>query len=328
MKILVTGGSGLLGSRLIPALAEHHQVFALTRSVSSREKVRKLGASPVDGDLDGADALELPVVDAVVHAAAVFRFSGPRAPFFRANVDGTAKLLAASEKVGASHFVHVSAAGVVMDELGTPVCHADESATVYTKHFSAYLASKAQAELLVLAANTPTFRTIALRPPAVWGPHDSFSREIPRAIRSGQFAFIDRGDYMFSTCHVDNVVEAIQCALERGEGGRAFFIADREIQSFREFVKSVASVEGLSVERLHSMSYGVASTIGRVMDVIWTLLGRKDDPPLSRSLVRMIGREFTVNDVAARQELGYIGRISREQGLLGYGQSDSEIGVI
>jgi nucleoside-diphosphate-sugar epimerase len=260
----------------------------------------------------------LPVVDAVVHAAAVFRFSGPPAPFFRANVDGTAKLLSASEKVGASHFIHISAAGIIMDEAGTPVRRADESAPVYTKHFSAYLASKAQAELLVLAANKPTFRTIALRPPAVWGPGDSFSREVPRAIKSGQFAFIDRGEYLFSTCHVDNVVEAIQCALERGRGGHAFFIADQHLQSFREFVASVASVKGLSVEKLHSMPYWAASGTGRLMDAIWSILGRKDDPPLSRSLVRMIGREFTVSDIAARQELGYIGRISHEQGLLRY----------
>jgi nucleoside-diphosphate-sugar epimerase len=299
-------------------LAERHQVFALARSASSREAVRELGANPVEGDLESGNPLVLPVVDAVVHAAAVFRFSGPSAPFFRTNVDGTAKLLAAAERVGASHFIHISAAGIIMDESGTPVCRADESAPIYTKHFSAYLASKAQAELLVLAANKPTFRTIALRPPAVWGPGDSFSREVPRAIRSGQFAFIDRGNYMFSTCHVDNVIEAIQCALERGEGGRAFFIADQQIQTFREFVASIASVKGLSIEKLHSMPYWLASVTGRFMDATWSLLGKKDDPPLSRSLVRMIGREFSVSDGAAREELGYIGLTSQEQGLFSY----------
>jgi nucleoside-diphosphate-sugar epimerase len=321
MKILVTGGSGLLGSRLIPVLAERHQVFALARSASSREKVQALGGIPVDGDLESREPLVLPVVDAVVHAAAAFRFSGPSQPFFRTNVDGTAKLLASAEQARASHFIHISAAGIIMDEAGTPVCRADESAPIYTKHFSAYLASKAQAELLVLAANKQTFRTIALRPPAVWGPGDAFSREVPRAIRSGQFAFIDRGDYMFSTCHVDNVIEAIQCALERGEGGRAFFIADQQVQTFREFVASIASVKGLSVEKLRSMPYWLASVTGRVLDATWSFLDRKDDPPLSRSLVRMIGREFSVSDGAARDELGYVGLTSREQGLLSYGHT-------
>ncbi|WP_369012445.1 NAD-dependent epimerase/dehydratase family protein [Rouxiella aceris] len=92
----------------------------------------------------------------------------------------------------------------------------------HTKHFSAYLASKAQAEQRVRAANKPSFRTIALRPPVLWGPGDPFSREIPRALLSGLLMFIDHGNYPFSTCHVDNLVEAIQCALKEGGGDARF----------------------------------------------------------------------------------------------------------
>jgi nucleoside-diphosphate-sugar epimerase len=103
-----------------------------------------------------------------------------------------------------------------MDEKGSPIHNADESAPIFLDHFSAYLASKAQSEKLVLRANGLDFRTIALRPPAIWGPGDPFSRGLPAAIKTGQFAFIDRGDYAFATCHVDNVVEAVECALDRG----------------------------------------------------------------------------------------------------------------
>ena len=319
MRILVTGGSGLLGGRLIPKLAGNgHQVFALTRSASSHAKLRALGALPVDANLESNVLLPLPAVDAVVHAAALFRFSGPREPFFRTNVDGTVKLLAAAEKAGATTFVHISAAGVIMDDAGTPIRDADESAPTFPDHFSAYLASKARAETIGLAANKPGFRTLALRPPALWGPGDPFSRQLPQAINSGNFAFIDRGDYAFATCHVDNVVEAVQCALERGEGGRAYFITDQEKQTFREFVASLASVQGLSIEKLRSMSYWFALTLGRLMDAAWVILRKDSDPPVSRSMMRMIGREFSVNDAAARRELGYIGRTSRASGLRTY----------
>jgi len=88
-------------------------VFALTRSASSHAKLQALGALPVDANLESNALLPLPAVDAVVHAAALFRFSGLREPFFRTNVDGTVKLLAAAEKAGATTFVHISAAGVI-----------------------------------------------------------------------------------------------------------------------------------------------------------------------------------------------------------------------
>src|SRR6516162_8557710 len=318
MHILVTGGTGFLGGLIQQLARDGHQVFALTRSSASHAKLRALGASPVDADLESTAPLSLPAVDAVVHAAALFRFSGPREPFFHTNVDGTARLLVSAENAGARIFVHISAAGIITDDAGTPVRDADERAPTFPNHFSAYLASKARAESIVLAANKPGFRTLALRPPAVWGPGDPFSRALPQALNSGQFAFINRGDYAFDTCHVDNVVEAVQCALERGEGGRAYFITDQEKQTFREFVASLASVQGLSIEKLRSMPYWFALTLGRLMDAAWVILRKDSDPPVSRSMMRMIGREFSVNDAAARRELGYIGRTSRAGGLRTY----------
>lgn len=326
MKILVTGGTGLLGSRLIPKLLEGgHQVFALTRSRTSRARLTGMGATPFDADLESSTSLTLPAVEAVVHAAAMFRFSGPRQPFLRTNVDGTAALLEAAEAAGVGTFVYISAAGIIMDNTGSAVCNADESAPTFPNHFSAYLASKAQAEALVLKADKPDFRTIALRPPAIWGPGDPFSRGLPDAIKSGQFAFINRGDYGFSTCHVDNAVEAIECALERGDGGRAFFITDPDKQTFREFVGSLADLQELSIEKLRSMPYWLASAIGWAMDTIWAITRREDDPPISRSMMRMIGREFVVNDAAARRELGYVGKVSRAEGLQAYDASSLSV---
>jgi nucleoside-diphosphate-sugar epimerase len=318
MRILVTGGSGFLGRRLIAQLqASGHDVFALARSTSSQKKLAAMGASPVPGDLESG-RLDLPPVDAVVHAAAHFHFAGPRAPYFRTNVDGTKTLLDAAGRAGAKTFVYVSAAGIIMDNRGSPVRRADESAPTQPRSFSPYLASKSQAEAAVLATNGPGFRTVALRPPGIWGPGDMWSRELPKGIAARQFGFIDRGEYAYSTCHVDNVIEAIECALERGAGGRAYHINDRETLTFRDFVRMVASLENLSIDRLPSMPYGAAFFVGRMLEGVWALLRRAGDPPLSRSMVRMIGREFTTNDAAARRELGYVGKVSIAEGLRRY----------
>jgi nucleoside-diphosphate-sugar epimerase len=319
MKLLVTGGTGFLGSRLIPKLIENgHGVLALARSPSSERKLRALGATPFWSDLESSEPLALPSVDAVVHAAAYFRFSGPRAPYFQTNVEGTIALLDAAEKAGASTFIYVSAAGIIMDDQGSPIFDADESTPTHPNSFSAYLASKSRAEAAVLAANKSGFRTIALRPPAIWGPGDMFSQELPRVIKSGQFAFINRGDYPVAICHVDNVIEAIHCALARGTGGRAYFVNDQEKQTFREFIGMIASVQNLSIEKLRSIPYPLAFGLGRLMEFLAAMTFKKSDPPLSRSLVRMIGRAFTTNDAAARRELGYAGKTSRADGLRSY----------
>ncbi|HEX2592444.1 MAG TPA: NAD-dependent epimerase/dehydratase family protein [Rhizomicrobium sp.] len=319
MKILVTGGSGFLGTRLIPKLiAEGHDVFALARSEGTAEKVRGLGATPVLGDLDAPQKLSLPAIDAVAHTAAHFRFAGPRAPYFRINVDGTAALLKAAEQAGAKTFIYVSAGAVIMDDRGTPIRGADESAHTYPNSFSGYIASKARGEALVLAASKPGFRALALRPPAIWGPGDAISREIPRAVKSGQFAFINRGEYPISTCHVDNVIEAIGCALTRGQGGRAYFINDAERISFRGLIDALAAKQGLSTAGVRSIPYGVAFALGRLMEIGAALTFAKDDPPLSRTMVRLIGREFTTSDAAARRDLGYVGNVTRSAGMAMY----------
>jgi nucleoside-diphosphate-sugar epimerase len=137
---------------------------------------------------------------------------------------------------------------------------------------------------------------------------------LPKAIARRQFGFIDRGDYPYSSCHVDNLVEAIGLALDRGAGGRAYFVNDSETRTFRDFVRMVASLENLSIDALPSMPYGAAFFAGRMLESAWAMLRREGDPPLSRSMVRMIGREFTTTDALARQELGYEGRTSISDG--------------
>jgi hypothetical protein len=51
------------------------------------------------------------------------------------------------------------------------------------------------------------------------------------------------------------------------------------------------------------------------MEAVAGMRSDKGDPPLTRTLVRFIGREFTTDDVAARRELGYVGLVSRAEGL-------------
>jgi nucleoside-diphosphate-sugar epimerase len=318
MPVLVTGGTGFLGRRIVEALlASGQEVAALSRSEASDQALRALGAVPVRGDLRQGE-ITLPPIDAVVHAAAHFRLAGPRAPYFEANVNGTETLLSAARKAGAKSFVYISAAAVVMDDAGSALKHVDEQAPTYPQSNSPYIASKAQAEAAVLATNALSFRTLALRPPGIWGKGDAFSAALPSMLKWHMFGFIGGGSFPYVTCHVDNVVEAALCALKAKAGGKAYFINDRELITFRAFVIDIAKSLGLDASRTPSMPYRLACMAGGLLEALWSLAGSSADPPISRTMVRLIGREFTTSDAGARRDLGYAGHRTRADGLACY----------
>ena len=55
----------------------------------------------------------------------------------------------------------------------------------------------------------------------------------------------------------------------RGDGGRAFFIKDQEGLTFRAFIAAIADLQGLSIAKLRSIPYWLASAMGRLLDTIW-----------------------------------------------------------
>ncbi|MBC07915.1 NAD-dependent epimerase/dehydratase family protein [Thalassospira sp.] len=75
MRVLVTGGTGLIGSAIVENLIAHqHQVFALARSQASQTLLSDLGATPIMGDITdpAAWAGNLPAIDAIIHTACTF----------------------------------------------------------------------------------------------------------------------------------------------------------------------------------------------------------------------------------------------------------------
>ena len=80
-------------------------------------------------------------------------------------------------------------------------------------------------------------------------------------------------------------------------------------------------MQGLSIGKLRSMPYWLASSVGRLFDTVWAVARKDGDPPMSRSMMRMIGCEFSINDAAARRALGYVGAVSRADGLRSYDAS-------
>lgn len=316
MQVFVTGGSGFLGQHLLDAMADAgHATRALARSDRAADTVAAHGADPVAGDLSDHRALEggMQGCHAVVHAAAKTSAWGEPRSFHDVNVDGTKAVIATARDTEVTRLVHVSTEAVLAD--GRPLVDVDETYPRPERPVGWYARTKAIAEDAVLDANSSELTTVVVRPRLVWGPGDTtVLPAVVEAARAGRWAWIDKGDYLTSTCHVVNAAEGILRAAEDGRGGEVYFLTDGEPMQTRAFLTALAATAGVELGD-RSIPRWLAELAARGCEWVWRALPLKEEPPLTRTFVALGGQEMTVDDRKARRELGYQGTVSREEGL-------------
>ena len=314
--VFVTGGSGFIGGRLIERLtSEGARVRALARSDTSARAVEELGAEAARGDLADRDSMRAGAegCDATIHLAAQLGQWGTREEFVAGNVTGTENALAASRDAGVRRFVHCGTEAALL--AGEPLRSVDETAPLRPDSKAHYPATKAQAELAVLAASGDGFETVVVRPRLVWGEGDTtLLPEIVGAVKAGRFAWIGGGDHLTDTTHVDNVVEGLLLGAERGGAGEAYFVTDGEPVVFREFVSALLETQGVEPPT-RSMPAWLAGGIAASAEGVWRTLRLKGEPPLTRLAVWLSSQECTIDISKARRDLGYEPVISRAEGL-------------
>jgi nucleoside-diphosphate-sugar epimerase len=300
-RAFVTGGSGFVGGRLIPALkARGVEVVALARSDASAAKVEALGATAVRGDLDDKAALEAGMrgCDVVFHCAAHTDQYDPVDVHMRITVDGTKNVLAAA---GGARVIHVGTEAVLAD--GKPIIRADETRPLPPTPMGAYPRTKGLAEQAAVAAGA-----VVVRPRFIWGKGDTnVMPELVRAVKSGKFGWFSGGHYRTSTTHVDNVVEGLLLAAEKGKPGEIYFISDGEPVEFRDFITRLLATQGVDAG-----TRSVPRWVARTLVALTSWMKR---PPLTRMAFALMAHEVTIDDSKARRELGYAGRKTVEEGL-------------
>jgi len=305
-----------VGGALIRRLtADGWSVKGLARSDRSAAAVAEAGAEVVRGDLDDVGAMRAGADGAAVfhHAAAKVEDFGDRADFERVTVQGTKNALAAARDAGVGRFVHVGTEAALM--AGQPLVNTDESAPLRPDSPAPYPWSKAKAEQAVRDANGSGIETVVVRPRFVWGTGDTtLLPQIVSMAKAGKFAWIGGGDQRTSTTHIDNTVEGLVRAAERGRPGGVYFVTDGEPVVFREFVSELMRTQGVEPPT-RTIPLGVAQAAAAVSETTWRLLRRSDRPPLTRFTVWVSALECTLDDSLARNEIGYREIKTREQGL-------------
>ncbi|MBD8059094.1 NAD(P)-dependent oxidoreductase [Cellulomonas sp. JH27-2] len=211
--ILLTGSTGLVGSRLLPRLLDAG--FAV-RALVRRDVALPDGATAVRGDLDDTATLREAIegVDAVVHLAALFR-TGDDAAIWRANHDGTRHLVeAVAAYAPDARFVMASTGQVYDATADRPAREDDDCSPAH-----AYPASKIAAEKLVRESG---LTWAILRLPFVYGDGDGHLASIPTlATRFGLHPA-----HTYSVAHHRDIAAMVALALSGVADGRTVNVTD------------------------------------------------------------------------------------------------------
>jgi nucleoside-diphosphate-sugar epimerase len=317
--ILVTGGSGFLGGAVVRRLVARG---AAVRSLQRQDSpaLRALGVGLVRADLADREAVIAAAqgCEAVIHVAAKTGVWGAYDDYYRANVVGTRNVLEACAAHGIRRLVHTSTPSVI--HAGGDVEGLDESAPLATRFETAYPATKAEAERLVMAANGPELGTVILRPHLIWGPNDPqlTARVLARG-RAGRLRLVGNGLKQIDSIFIDNAVDAHLLALDQIApgarcAGKVYFITQGEPMPQRELINGILLAGGLPpCEK--SISPAAAYAIGFAMEIIWRALGRRDEPLMTRFVAKQLATAHWYSIAAARRDLGYSPSVSVAEGL-------------
>lgn len=239
MKILITGASGFIGSFIVEeALKRGFETWAAVRKSSSRDYLKDERIHFIELNLSSKEQLVEQLrgkdFDYVVHAAGVTKCLN-KADFHRINTEGTKNLVDALLEVEMplKRFIFVSSLsifGAIKEQ--QPYEEIRESDVPQPN--TAYGRSKLEAEqyLESLGARIPY---IILRPTGVYGPREKDYFIMAKSIKQhSDFAVgFKRQDITF--VYVEDVVQAVFLALEKGKDGRKYFLSDGEVYQSSTF---------------------------------------------------------------------------------------------
>jgi nucleoside-diphosphate-sugar epimerase len=254
MRVLVTGASGAIGSRLVPQLIDAgHEVVGTHNSPSSAEVVRTLGAKPVRLDLLDARAVRKAVLEsepeAIVHEATALanvkfgrNMDKATARTSELRTTGTDALLAAAREAGVRRFVAQSVAvfGRYARE-GGPVKSEDDPLDPSPPRNT----ERSAAAVDRLEQAVTDFGGIALRYGAFYGAADDGAIE---PVRKRQFPIVGDGGGIWSWIHLDDAASATVLALEHG-GPAIYNVVDDDPAPVREWLPVLAEALGAKPPR-------------------------------------------------------------------------------
>jgi len=309
MRVLVTGGSGFLGSAACRALARAgHAVIALTRQPElARIRIGNPEVEIVRGSIGDPVEVARAAEGAawLIHAAGIAARDAPSRVLRWVHIAGTENVLRAARRAGVRRVIHVSCADVSLSDEDR--MHWDEARALPRAPVGQHARTKLIAEELALAASDDVIEVTALRPALLWGTDDVDGlAAFIQAMRSGAFTLYGGGRNIVATTHIDNFVRAVLLAAQaEAAPGRTYYVTDGEFLEAREFYARLAAALALPAPKTGG-SLPLALLGARMRD-----LARATDGAARAAVVR-VGRSALFDVSRATLDLGYEAKVALE----------------
>ena len=293
MKVLVTGGTGYLGSAIVRALARrgHDPIVFARRASASKD----LPAARIDGDVrDRSDVLKAARgVDAICHTAALVSVWQPDASNFdRVNVGGFENIVDVAATLGTARFVYTSSF------LALP-----PAGRARPLEANPYQRSKVRAREVARTAASKGVPLVSLVPGVVYGPGaETEGNLVARLVRdhlAGRLPGIVGADRLWSFSFIEDVADAHVSALERGEPGEEYIVGGENVPQMRLFELMRQHTGRPLPRRLPGL---LAQTLGQMEE----FLARARRPPrITAGTVKILRCDWPLDSARSVQKLSY-----------------------
>jgi nucleoside-diphosphate-sugar epimerase len=314
MLVLVTGGTGYVGSHSIAALVgAGHRVRVLARSPERiPAALTPLGVDDVEtaiGDVTNGAAVEraLEGCDAVLHAASVFSLDARRADEMRAvNVRGTEIVLDTAHRRGLDPIVFVSSELALLPPADGAVLTADSPVG---QPGWPYCQSKADSELVARRYQALGAPVVSVMPAAVWGPQDPHFGEgvtLATNVLRSRYPIVMHGGMHIAD--VRDVAAVLAATMEPERGPRSYMVSGHYI-SLPDLIRTLGELSGRRIRFVIFPRWFLAG-FGRAADVVQRRL--KTRLPWQGEGIWVMNCAARCDDSKTRSEFGLEPRPLRE----------------
>lgn len=315
MKVLITGATGFIGSRLaLRSIQQGHSVVALGQTNTDAERsnlqvLEQAGVRVVLGSVADEDKIAIAIegCDIVFHlAAAQHEANVPDQHFWDVNVSGTENMLNAALKAGVKRFMHGSTIGVYGS-----AAEGEISEDAPARPDNIYGRTKLEAEQRVLGYADRLPLTI-VRISETYGPGDRRLLKLFKAIDKRVFFMIGSGGNKHQLIYVDDLIDGMYLlAHEANALGKIMVLVGSEVLTTRDMVEKIAESLGVKLRRFRAPLWPFMAA-AYVLEKALRPLGIQ--PPLHRRRMDFFRKSFFFSPGRAVTLFGFKPRMSFSAG--------------